>query len=372
MNEQDTIHPGSEVAPSSQHGTAVRLDQGHVVGDGGLPERFTNPGLPEHVARMADLDESAARRAEKQVATLFGISILGTLAFIVCYFAISLETTIFVPGIGETSASNFALGVSMALGLLGIGFGAVHWAKTLMPDSEVVEERHALRGSDEVRAEAVEIVRTGGEESGIGRRPLIRNSLLGALALFPLPGLVVLRDLGPLPGDDLAHTLWGEEIADGGDVRMRRLTRDPSGRPIKAAEVTQGSVFHVIPEGLNDVEHALEEKAKAAVLLVRLDPKDVTIPEGREDWHVDGIFAYSKICTHVGCPVALYEQQTHHLLCPCHQSTFDMTDHCKVIFGPAKRPLPQLPITVDDEGYLVATADFPEPTGPSFFERGER
>ena len=128
----------------------------------------------------------------------------------------------------------------------------------------------------------------------------------------------------------------------------------------------------MIPEGLHDSEHFLEEKAKAAVLLVRLDPKDVTIPEGREDWHVDGIFAYSKICTHVGCPVALYEQQTHHLLCPCHQSTFDMTDHCKVIFGPAKRPLPQLPITVDDEGYLVATADFPEPTGPSYFERGER
>ncbi len=261
----------------------------------------------------------------------------------------------------------------MAVSLFFIGVGAVHWAKTLMPDSEVVEERHSLRGSDEVRAEAVEIVRTGGEESGIGRRPLIRNSLLGALALFPLPGLVVLRDLGPLPGDVLAHTLWGEEIADAPGTcgcAGSRATR--AAAPIKAAEVTQGSVFHVIPEGLADVEHALEEKAKAAVLLVRLDPKDVTIPEGREDWHVDGIFAYSKICTHVGCPVALYEQQTHHLLCPCHQSTFDMTDHCKVIFGPAKRPLPQLPITVDDEGYLVATADFPEPTGPSYFERGER
>ena len=151
MNEQGTTHPGSEVAPTSEHGTAVRLDQGHIVGDGGLPERFTNPGLPDHVARMADLDEAAARRAEKQVATLFALSIIGTLAFIVCYFAISLETTIFVPGIGETSASNFALGVTMALGLLGIGFGAVHWAKTLMPDEEIVEERHPLRASDESR-----------------------------------------------------------------------------------------------------------------------------------------------------------------------------------------------------------------------------
>ena len=115
MNEQDTTHPGSEVASMPEHGTAVRLDQGHVVGDGGLPERFTNPGLPAHVARMADLDEAAARRAEKQVSTLFGISIVGALLFIVFYFAISLETTVFVPGIGLTSASNLALGATLAL-----------------------------------------------------------------------------------------------------------------------------------------------------------------------------------------------------------------------------------------------------------------
>jgi ubiquinol-cytochrome c reductase iron-sulfur subunit len=131
-----------------------------------------------------------------------------------------------------------------------------------------------------------------------------------------------------------------------------------------------GSVFHVIPEGLNDSEHPLEEKAKAAVLLIRLDPDLVEDRPDREGWDFDGIYAYSKICTHVGCPVALYEQQTHHLLCPCHQSTFDVTQYCKVIFGPANRPLPQLPITVDDEGYLIAQSDFHEPPGPSFWERG--
>jgi ubiquinol-cytochrome c reductase iron-sulfur subunit len=103
---------------------------------------------------------------------------------------------------------------------------------------------------------------------------------------------------------------------------------------------------------------------------VRIEPGDVQDDPSRRGWDVDGIYAYSKICTHVGCPVALYEQRTHHLLCPCHQSTFDLTQHCKVIFGPAKRPLPQLPITVDAEGYLVAQGDFPEPPGPSFWERG--
>ena len=101
-----------------------------------------------------------------------------------------------------------------------------------------------------------------------------------------------------------------------------------------------------------------------------MDPDSIKIPESRKDWQVGGILSYTKICTHVGCPVNLWEQQTHHLLCPCHQSQFDVSRSAAVIFGPAARPLPQLPITVDDEGYLVAQSDFTEPVGPSFWERG--
>jgi ubiquinol-cytochrome c reductase iron-sulfur subunit len=125
----------------------------------------------------------------------------------------------------------------------------------------------------------------------------------------------------------------------------------------------------VIPEGLLQRSDALEQKAKAAVLLMRLKPEDLHVSAGKESWNYDGIVAYSQICTHVGCPVALYEQQTHHLLCPCHQSQFDITHEAKVIFGPARRPLPQLPITVDANGYLVARSDFHEPVGPDFWER---
>jgi len=308
---------------------------------------------------MADTDPTAAKRAERQVVALFALSALGTVIAMVAYFAFQLEGDL-----ASIQASTLGIGLGMALSLFALGAGAVHWAKTLMPDAEVAEERHAIRGSDETRAAAVEILGTGAEESGIGRRPLIRNSLLGALALFPLPGVILLRDLGPLPGDVLTHTLWDEGV---------RLTRDPTGTPIKASEVTLGSVYHVIPEGLDEVSHPLEEKAKAAVLLIRMDRADMQENDpARQDWDVDGIYAYSKICTHVGCPVALYEQQTHHLLCPCHQSTFDVTQYCKVIFGPAKRALPQLPIAVDDEGYLVAQSDFNEPVGPSYWERGER
>jgi ubiquinol-cytochrome c reductase iron-sulfur subunit len=133
--------------------------------------------------------------------------------------------------------------------------------------------------------------------------------------------------------------------------------------------VTIGSAYHVIPENLEEAEHILDEKAKAIVLMVRMDPRDLKESEARKDWSYEGIVAYSKVCTHVGCPVALYEQQTHHLLCPCHQSTFDLADSARVVFGPANRPLPQLPITVDDDGYLVAQSDFHEPIGPSYWER---
>lgn len=100
-----------------------------------------------------------------------------------------------------------------------------------------------------------------------------------------------------------------------------------------------------------------------------MDPTQIKIPESRKDWQVGGILCYSKICTHVGCPISLWEQQTHHLLCPCHQSTFDLSNSGVVVFGPAARSLPQLPITVDADGYLVARSDFTVPVGPSFFER---
>ncbi|GAA1338735.1 ubiquinol-cytochrome c reductase iron-sulfur subunit [Arthrobacter roseus] len=329
-------------------GTVATAGQGDA-------EKFRDPGLPPHRARLADRDPRAEKRAERQVAILFVISVIGTLAFFYAYFFIELDQTI-----GTLRLQNLILGLGTTFAMLGIGVGIVHWAKTLMPDHEVVESRHEIRPESD-RQDAEKIIGDIVEETGIKRRPLIRNSLIGAVLLAPLPAIAIFRDLGPLPGDSLRHTMWDTDV---------RLTRDPDGTPIKASDVTIGSAFHVIPEGLNEAEHKLEEKAKAVVLLMRLNPEELNPSEGREDWGYNGIVAYSKICTHVGCPVALYEQQTHHLLCPCHQSTFDLTQECKVIFGPAVRPLPQLPITVNNEGYLVARSDFHEPVGPSFWERG--
>jgi ubiquinol-cytochrome c reductase iron-sulfur subunit len=334
-------------APIASPGTAV------VASDA-----FENPGLPPHRLRVTDLDPKKDRTAERRVYTLFYISIVGSIFAVAAYIAFPI-----IPGdTASVRLNTLLLGLGIALGLLGIGIGAIYWSKNLMRGDEITESRHLTRGTDATRDRAVEIFKQGNEESGFGRRSLIRNSLIGALVATPLPAIVLFRDLAPAadPVPQLEHTMW---------AKGTRLTKDPSGIPIKASEVTLGSVFHVIPEGLNDKEDRLEEKAKAAVLLMRLKPEDLHVSSGRESWNYNGIVAYSKICTHVGCPVALYEQQTHHLLCPCHSSTFDVTNECKVIFGPAKRPLPQLPIAVDAEGYLVAQSDFHEPVGPSFWER---
>lgn len=343
-------------------------ESGQVVEHDGaqLPAHFENPGLPPHINRHADVDPKAANRAERQVVGLFLLSVLGTLGFVVAYFTISDHAVITIPIIGRTSALHTALGVGLGLGLLGIGLGAVHWAKTLMPDVESVEERHSLRSEEEFRRGVVDVLEDGAQAAQLNRRPLLKYSLVGALGVFAVPLVVQLvGSLGPMPGTDLNHTLWSKKL----NGRNRRLMRDPDGTAIRLTDVTLGSVFHVLPEGVNDTSHPLNEKVKASVILIRLDESKIQSQKQR-DWGIDGVVAYSKICTHVGCPVGLYEQQTHHLLCPCHQSTFDLTEDCKVIFGPAKRALPQLPIVVDDEGYLTTTdGGFREPVGPSFWER---
>jgi ubiquinol-cytochrome c reductase iron-sulfur subunit len=346
-NQESTeVVPAGRAAATS--GTAVERS-----------DAFQNPGLPPHRARVTDRDPKAAKHAERAIVALFYVSIVGAVFAMAAYFAFPIHAN----DLPSVRLNNLFLGLGLSLALLAIGVGAVHWGKVLMADHEGVDIRHPIRGDEKTRARAVEIIDLADQESGFGRRTLIRNSMIAAIAVLPFPAIFLFRDLAPAsgtPAEAYSHTMW---------KKGSRLTKDPSGVPIKASEVTIGSVFHVIPEGLNDAPDMLEQKAKAAVLLMRLDPADLHPSKGHESWAYDGIVAYSKICTHVGCPVALYEQQTHHLLCPCHQSQFDITREAEVIFGPAKRPLPQLPISVDSQGYLVAQSDFHEPVGPSFWER---
>lgn len=328
-----------------------------------------NPELPPHRTRITDQDPKAMNRAVRTVYTLFYLSVAASIWALVAYLIFPIES-------GEILAirdNNLFIGIGIAFALLAIGLGAIHWSKAVMSDKEHIEPRHATRGRDATREAVIQSFEIANEESGFGRRTMIRNSLFAALAASIIPGITLFRGLAPQSTPErpdagnpvalLEHTMW---------KKGTRLAHDPSGRPIRAADVTLGSAFHVIPEDLADLSHEegyLEEKAKAIVLLMRMLPEQLNPETNRLDWSYDGIIAYSKVCTHVGCPVALYEQQTHHLLCPCHQSQFDVANGAAVIFGPAARPLPQLPIAVDDEGYLVAQSDFTEPVGPSFWER---
>jgi ubiquinol-cytochrome c reductase iron-sulfur subunit len=336
---------------------------------------YANPGVPEHHWRPTDVDPKLEKRAERQVALMFTLSAVCTVLMIVCYFAVGRDDAI-----GNLGAQNTTLGLCLAGALLFIGMGVIQWARKLMADQEIIEMRHPAASSEADREATVAALNAGIAESGIGRRPLVRNSLLGAVGLLGVPAIVMLRDLGPTPnqvaqekpypGAGISHTIWTAGM---------RVVRDVVGTPIRPSDLEVGDLVNAEPEGLfnggPDGEPlegvALQVgKAKGAVVVVRMQPDEIVPGHGRENWSVDGILCYSKICTHVGCPISLYERTTHHLLCPCHQSTFDLADSARVVFGPAARPLPQLPLKVDSEGYLVAQSDFNEPVGPSFWERG--
>ena len=326
-------------------------------------EPVDNPGIQAHQWRPTDVDQRLERRAERQISGMFGLATLLLILFVPAYLLIDADQTFL-----GWSAQNFAFGTCIGGAMLLMGSGIIQWAKKLMGDHEIVEMRHPTRSSDEDRAAVMEDINAGLNESGIGRRPMIRNSLLGAVAALGLPTVFMLGDLGPHPYGH-TNTVWKKGM---------RVVNDVSGAPIKAAELEVGQLVNAEPAALFEEDEngervihgtaALQAKSKAAVILVRMRPEDITPAKGRENWGINGVLCFSKICTHVGCPISLWEQQTHHLLCPCHQSTFDLGDNGKVIFGPAARSLPQLPLGVDSEGYLVAMSDFTDVIAPSYPE----
>jgi ubiquinol-cytochrome c reductase iron-sulfur subunit len=326
---------------------------------------------PDRPAFSAEPENSRhAKNAERLVAVLFVIAFFAGVGFIAAYVGLEIGVSTIPKGANPVVAvlrSNLALGTSLAIALLALGAGSIIWVRHLTPNIEIAEERHDLRSDPEDRKAFQREFAEGAAISQVTRRPLVRRTLLLATAPLALAPLVLLRDLGPLPQTDLRHTAWKKGLRA---VTLGGL------RPLTPADIsTPGSLITVIPEGFQNDDDAL---AKAGVILIKFAPGELHVPTNYDggtlvstmNWTVDNIVAYSKICTHVGCPVALYEQTTHHILCPCHQSTFDAANGANVIFGPAARALPQLPLMLDSAGYIAAASDFTQPVGPSFWERG--
>jgi ubiquinol-cytochrome c reductase iron-sulfur subunit len=235
--------------------------------------------------------------------------------------------------------------------LVGIGAGLVWWGKILGRGGPVLDHRDPLVSSRTDRVAAEESLRRG--EEALGRRPVLLTLLAGAAGSLGLAVLFPIRSLGPSPGRSLFSTSWRTGV--------RLVTNE--GRPVRAGDLLLDGVLTVFPEG-NTAD------ADAQAVLIHVDPAQLHTGNGRETWAPGGLVAYSKICTHAGCPVGLYRTSTHELFCPCHQSTFAVLEGARPVFGPAARPLPQLPIAVDADGFLVAQSDFHEPVGPGFWNRG--
>ena len=241
-----------------------------------------------------------------------------------------------------------AEGALLATGFAGLAYGLVTWGNHLLPQGPFEEARHEF-GDASQESLFEDDLRRG---EAITRRKLLVRTLvlaaggLGVAAVFPI------RSLGPKPGRKLLETPWRPGL---------RLVTD-DGRPVRATDVPLGGLVTVFPEG-----HA--GSADGQAVLMRVEPGLIVAQAGREGWSPEGYIVYSKICTHAGCPVGLYQRETQQLLCPCHQSSFDVLHGAKPVFGPAAAPLPQLPLELGDDGYLRATSDFSEPVGPSFWRR---
>ncbi len=318
-------------------------------------------------------NSKAEKRVVRNISLLFIISGLAALAFVVLYIVWPWRYEL-----GNNRSDYFTpiLGVTLGVSLFALGIAILAWAKKLLPHELSIQQRHGDPSSDEERLITGQTMMYVADELGVQRRPLLKGAI--ALGVAPL-GLAVGAPLigGLIQNPHKAkrpmmyHTGFDKEANGGKPVRLSR----EDGSPIRPEDVSAGgqlTVYPGIPEG------ATNKYADSPTLLIHLRSDDAATARAAADGDKNGrnkgsmwgnYVAYSKICTHAGCPASLYEQQTNRLLCPCHQSQFLITDNAQPVFGPATRRLPMLPLSVDDEGFFVATSDFKDTVGPDFWER---
>lgn len=291
--------------------------------------------MSERQAPAEEPSQDEGRTYEVAAVAGFGVCALGALGLAVVYWR----------------GGNPALeGGLLALAFLGLSVGLVTWANHLMEAGPFSQEREPLSGSAEEQSAFAQAFEREEGPTALGRRRLLVRGLVAAAGALGLASLFPIASLGPRPGNALLRTAWRPG--------RRLITED--GRPVLASEVPVDGLVTVFPEG--DAG-----SADGQAVLVRVQPGLIRAQPGREDWSPGGLVAYSKVCTHAGCPVGLYLAQTQQLLCPCHQSAFDVLDGAKPVFGPAAWPLPQLPLSIDNEGVVRAEGDFSEPVGPGYW-----
>jgi ubiquinol-cytochrome c reductase iron-sulfur subunit len=351
-------HGGPDEEYSRERLATMSRDELDALGAGydGVEVLHVDPG-PEPGSRLE-------KRAIRQVGLVFFLAGLLSFAFAFVY----VGSGWFLPEWSWTEHESTwsalftpMLGASLGLSLAFLGIGLVLYTKKLLPHETAVQVKHDAGHFDQMTTGATLV--GWGHRSGLARRKLLTRSLLfmgggvGLALILPLGGLIK----SPNKGNPLGTTPWARGV---------RLVR-ADGTPIRPGDQEPGSLQTVFPgvEGGN-------RAADAPTMLFRLRPEQMAAIKNHsgqdaaelQNGYADYV-AYSKICTHLGCPVSLYEQETSKILCPCHQSQFDITQGAKPVFGPATRPLPQLPIELDSEGFLVARSDYPEPVGPAYWNR---
>jgi ubiquinol-cytochrome c reductase iron-sulfur subunit len=270
-------------------------------------------------------------KTTRWVYSAFVVSMLASIGLVAYYF------------LGESAQVE---GILLGLSLGGMGIGIVGWATRLMDVPTEAEEREPLESGSAAVDRTEDVV---AQEAVTRRRMLLRLGG-GAAATLGAALAIPALSLGPRPGQSLERTKWtaGARVVD------------RFGSPQRPDDIPLNGIKTVFPVGF-------EGEADSQTVVIKVEPEVLDLPEGRDDWAPEGCVAFSKICTHAGCPVGLYRAESRQLLCPCHQSTFDVTTGCQPIFGPAARALPQLPLDVDESGFLIALGDFPEPVGPTFW-----
>lgn len=355
--------------------------------------------------------DPAEKRAARTVNIWFALSVVFGLAFPLVYLFWPWQyKSLEEDGLWLYTLYTPMLGVTAGLSIIFLGVGLVEFSKKFVPEEISVQTRHDGPSEEIDRKTITALLNDAWKTSTLGRRKVMMGlagtgaALMGLAIVLPLGGIVKnpwKRKAMGIQGDG---TLWttgwtlteqGTKVYLGRDTAaiaeehnghystqgVNRLVRV---RPEDLDAGAMETVFPLTDEMVNDGENydatrdVYEEHMHSvhgprnSVMLIRLrheDAQKAVQREGQEDFHYGDYYAYSKICTHIGCPTSLYEQQTNRILCPCHQSQFDALHWGKPVFGPAARALPELPISVDREGYLYAKGNFIEPVGPAFWER---